>query len=386
MHDTLDQIDVWACSIALPAPLQFGSFTVSARHYTAVRLRTSGGLSADVIGHTRGSPVDVAIADLLAPPLVGTNPFDVSQRCAEFLAATIAMDRGGVIGRGWSLLELAMQGLRAAALDEPVWAMFGGAPRSVTVQLIEGYPLPEEGDDAFAARLIARVHQGYKALKIEGSHYKDWKTLIRRLQQVRAEAGDVRLVVDFAWSWHSARENADLLRALEALAVDWIEDAFPRDALTEYLRAAQITRAPIGCGDEATQIDDLTRLVDGGALDVVRLDATTLGGFSTVLPFVTLMKQRGCRVSLHDHPEVHQHCVLASDAIDHIEVFPVDRPFDVRHQLCTRSIGDRIRNGRFTPDASPGLGIELDMASVRRYSVRHACIGREFGMNTSART
>ena len=35
MQDTIDQIDVWACCVPLPAPLQFGTFSVTARRYVA---------------------------------------------------------------------------------------------------------------------------------------------------------------------------------------------------------------------------------------------------------------------------------------------------------------------------------------------------------------
>ena len=95
-------------------------------------------------------------------------------------------------------------------------------------------------------------------------------------------------------------------------------------------------------GDEATRAADLMALVEAGALQVVRLDATALGGFSAVLPLTQTLAHHKRRVSFHDFPEIHQHAALASTVVDHIEMFPRDRPFDVRHRLTQRSAHERV--------------------------------------------
>jgi L-alanine-DL-glutamate epimerase-like enolase superfamily enzyme len=371
MQDSIDRIDVWACSVPLPAPLDFGTFSVSSRRYVALRVRTAGGLVADVVGHSRGSPIDVAIVDLLAPRFIGADPGNIPARFEDFRRLTLAMERDGVLGRAWSLLELAMQGLSAAALGVPAWQFLGGSARELPVQLVEGYALPGESDEDFANRLIARVNEGYSALKVEGAHYRDWRTLARRLELARRQAPACRFVVDFAWSWRCAREHIDTLSALDALGVDWIEDAFPLQAVDQYVLAGQLTRAPIGCGDEATRAADLLALVEAGALQVVRLDATALGGFSAVLPLVHTVTQKRRRVSFHDFPEIHQHTALAGESVDHIEMFPKDRPFDVRYRLTQRSAHERVQAGRLLPGRESGLGIVLDLEQVGRHSIRH---------------
>jgi L-alanine-DL-glutamate epimerase-like enolase superfamily enzyme len=360
----------------LPEPLDFGTFSVHSRRYVALRVRTAGGLAADVVGHSRGSPIDVAILDLLAPAFIGTEPGDIPRRVADFHRLTIALERDGVIGRAWSLLELAMQGLRAAAQGVPVWQLLGGSARELPVQLVEGYALGNESDESFAHRLIMRAGEGYRALKVEGAHYKDWRTLARRLELTRREAPDCRLVVDFAWSWREAREHVDALAALGELGVDWIEDAFPVQAVDQYLLAGKLTRAPIGCGDETTRVADLLALVEAGALQVVRLDATALGGFSAVLPLMQTLARRQRRISLHDFPEIHQHAALAGTVVDHIEMFPRDRPFDVRHRLTLGSAHERVVRGQLLPEHESGLGIVLDLDQVARHAIRHGHVGR----------
>ena len=96
---TIDRVESWACRVPLPKPLSFGHFTVRERHYACVRISTRGGLTADCIGHTRGSPVDVAISDILAPVLIGQDAFQLGGRLADMRRATLATDSDGVIGR-----------------------------------------------------------------------------------------------------------------------------------------------------------------------------------------------------------------------------------------------------------------------------------------------
>jgi D-arabinonate dehydratase len=371
VSEVIHKIDAWACRVALPAPVDLGSFSVTTRHYAALRIETSDGRRADLVSHTRGSPIDVAIVDLLAPHLIGRNPDDVSGRHADFRNATVALERDGVIGRAWSLIDIALHAIKACGASLPVWALLNGSARELTVLLVEGYPLSGESDAAFVDRLVARVEEGYKALKIAGGCYPDWRTLERRLRGIRSRAPRCRLVVDLSWSWSRAADHTELLAALGDLGVDWIEDAFPREATAEYARAAQLTRAPLGCGDEATRIADLLALVDTGALRVVRLDATALGGFTAVVPLAHRLVTSGLRVSFHENPEIHEHCALASRDVDHIEMFPSDMRFDVRGALTLGSAHERVRDGCLIPAAAPGLGVTLDLEQVARFAVRH---------------
>lgn len=371
MQDLVDRVEVWACCVPLPAPLSFGSFSITSRRYVALRVCTAGGLSSDVVSHSRGSPVDVAIADVLGPRLLGCDPTDIDARRDDFLNATIAMERDGVLGRAWSLLELALQGLGAAAQKLPAWQHLGGKSRDLPVQLVEGYALPEESDGAFVERLLQRVQKGFTALKIEGAHYRDSGVLERRLAMIRREAPDCRLVVDFAWSWRSANDHKEMLAALGDLGIDWIEDAFSLQSTQEYLLAGSMTSAPIGAGDEATRVADLIALVRAGALQVVRMDATALGGFSAVVPLARTLKEMNRRISFHEFPDIHQHSALVDSSCDHIEMFPKDRPFDVRHYLTMHSAHDRVHAGKLTPSTESGLGIVLDLDQVARYSTRY---------------
>jgi L-alanine-DL-glutamate epimerase-like enolase superfamily enzyme len=93
-----------------------------------------------------------------------------------------------------------------------------------------------------------------------------------------------------------------------------------------------------------------------------------------VLPLVDLFDKRRRRVSFHEFAEIHEHCALVGTVVDHIEMFPKDRPFDVRHWLTETSAHERVQGGSLVPGNDPGLGVALNMDQVARHSIRHGRI------------
>jgi L-alanine-DL-glutamate epimerase-like enolase superfamily enzyme len=315
--------------------------------------------------------VDRAVTELIGPQLLGRSALDVAARRREVADAVAALEMDGVVGRAWSLVEICLQDLRAQSAGWPLWRLLGGDPRPRPVELVEGYALLDEADEAFAERLAARAAEGFRLLKIEAAHYDDPHQLCRRLERFRELCGDgPELVLDFAWRWESAKAKAPLLARLADLGVAWIEDPFPRTRIADYARLKALTTIAVGCGDEATRSADLAALIAADAVDVIRLDATTAGGVAETCRIARDALDRGLRASFHDHPEIHQHCAFAG-ASDHVEVFPTDRPFDRVHDLIEAPPFDRIRQGELAPPTEPGSGVRLRPDALQ-LAVRHS--------------
>jgi L-alanine-DL-glutamate epimerase-like enolase superfamily enzyme len=275
----IDRVEAWACTLPLSQPIDFGTFQVHERHHVVVRVRTRGGLVSDCVSQSRGSPIDVAFADLIAPRMMGRNALELGAIGAELERALSALETDGVLGRAWSVAEICLQDLRAQAAGLPLWRMLGASKNRARVQLVEGYALVGESDEAFAERLAERGKEGYEVLKIEAAHYVSSDEILARLRAFRRMAGEgVGLVLDFAWSWRDAASHRDFVLNLADLGVLWIEDPFPRTRINAYRDLRAVSPVPVGCGDEATRPADLTALMRAGAIDQLRADATTIGG------------------------------------------------------------------------------------------------------------
>jgi L-alanine-DL-glutamate epimerase-like enolase superfamily enzyme len=374
----IDSIETWACSLPLDSPLDFGSFQVASREYTAVRLRTSDGLVADGLALTRRSPVDVAIADILAPLMVGRDALDRTGRAAELARGTRALDEFGVIGRARSMLEICLWDIAAQADGIPLWRMLGGSPRELDVLLVEGYRVPEESDSEFGERLAERTTEGFRRFKIEGASYRDPRQLAARIEAFRRHAGEEpTLVVDLAWSWADAATGLDAIQHWRPFGLAWVEDPMPRGEVGEIATLRREAGVPIGVGDEATDAGELLDLMAAEALDIVRIDALALGGVAAALGLAAQAQARGLAVSLHEMPELHEHLAFAIPGSDHVEMFPQDRPFVNSHQLLRHTTLERVERGRLRPSQAPGTGIALADEALGRCCYRHQIVRKD---------
>lgn len=373
----IEKIEAWACDTPISHPIDLGNFTVRQRSYLAVRVHTSGGLVADCVTQSRGSPLDIVITDVLAPRLVGKDARDCAAIHGQLQIELTALELHGAIGRAWSALEICLQDLRAQACGWPLWRLLGGAPRSVPVLVVEGYAIRGEPDDQFVDRLVARADQGFTMIKVETGHYADDAVMLRHLEQFRTRAGDKpRLVLDMAWSWSEYKSKLRTLQALEDMGIDWVEDPFASNQLNLYRALKDSSALPIGGGDETSQQDTTYTLIEADAMDVVRIDATTMGGIEGARTLGAAAHRRGARVSYHVHPEVHEHLVFGLGLADHIEMFPTDREFDRLHDLTNRAAFDRIVDGQLSPVEEPGTGLKIDDAKLAPFVRRHSTFSR----------
>jgi len=367
----IEKIEAWACVVPLQENLDFGTFQISSRKHTVVRVSTKGGLVAEVIGQSRGAPIDLAILDVIAPLCLGrsaSNLLDIRSHLERSLAA---MELDGTLGRAWSLVEICINDIQAQAAEMPLWRWLGGKPDPVKVMIVEGYALTGEDDKAFADRLAGRAAEGYSLIKMEAAHYQPEEELISRLNAcIDVLPDSTKLVLDFAWSWHDPKSKISILREFEAFNVAWLEDPFPRTNVEAYLELRKLTQLPIACGDETTRAQDVVDLIEAAAIDIARLDATTVGGIEQSRLIIDSAKQKGLPVSFHEHPEVHEHLVFGLGCTDHVEMFPEDRPFDRVHELWESTLYDRIEAGHVSPHDMPGTGIRLRPDFVEKYSVR----------------
>jgi L-alanine-DL-glutamate epimerase-like enolase superfamily enzyme len=307
---------------------------------------------------------------------VGRSATDIAARSADLANGTRALDQYGVINRGRAILDICLWDIAAQQEGIPLWQKLGGTARKRDILLVEGYSLPGESDQAFAARLAARVQdEGFRHIKIEGASYRDPGQLAARLREFRRIAGDqAGIVIDLAWSWPDADTGVTAIAAWKEFGLAWVEDPMMRDKVAAIAALRQRSGVPIGVGDETTNAAELDRLMDADALDLVRIDALAIGGIGTAMAVAGRATAKGIAVSMHEHPELHEHLAFAISACKYVEAFPLDRPFVRSHDLLHRATMQRVENGQLSPSTLPGTGIALNDEALRRFAYRHHVI------------
>lgn len=374
----ITRIEAFTCRVPLDTPIHFRFHTITDRDYTVVRVETADGHVGAAIGLSRGAPVDEAVLDMVGPVALGHDALEIGSFHDRLSRHTASSDQFGILALARSLVDLALWDIRGQILRAPVWRLLGGASEPAPVLLVEGYELPGENDQEFAKRLAARVEQGYRRLKVEAAGYDDPRVLRRRLELTRELVGeDVELVVDVNGAWKSVREATTTIRAFAIDGLTWVEDPFPRHRIHDIGLLRHEVDVTLGAGDDVTNPMELFKLLHDHAVDVLRIDVTTLGGIVPTSDVIGAARQYEVPVSTHAHPLFHQHLTFAWPTVRDVELFPDDRPFEPSHKLVTESPFSRVIDGHLPPPQRPGLGFDLNMTAVESFTVRHNTIAKE---------
>jgi L-alanine-DL-glutamate epimerase-like enolase superfamily enzyme len=369
--DPIASVEVAIASFPLPDPFQLGTVMVSEREFAFVRITTEAGLEGAMFVLSREPLVELVEHDL-APLLVGRDADAIARRVEDCQHGAIGPGRPGLRTRCVSLIEIALWDIKARRAGLPLWRLLGGYRADHPCLIVPDY-LVEGGDiDAHAERSGELGRQGFPLLKLKRASSPD---LTRRVLAATRAAlpDDCGIVVDGAWVWQNAGEAVRELHAWGDPELRWLEDPFPASDVRSTARLRAAGAVPIAVGDEVSDPHQLERLIEADALDVVRVDATSLGGIEAYRRVATLAIASGLEVSSHVYPEVHVHCAAAWPGVLAVESFEPESGVFPTHLFV--SGGPELAAGRIHAPSTPGLGFELDWERIRKHATREACVG-----------
>lgn len=365
------QVEAWACRFMLDEAFDLGDVHIDRRDYVLVRVRTAGGLSGKAYALSRGAPVDVVVADVLAPLLIGLDALDIEAWTTLWRRKLIALGVDGMLMRALSLVDIALWDIKGQAAGTAVWRLLGGHGVEAPLMVVEGYPVAGETPELFAERLADRARQGVRWLKV--ANERDVNATCAKLEATRAAVGiNVALVVDVVWAWHDVEEAIRIAQSWEPHALAWIEDPFPQNQYREMRQLRAAIKTPIAAGDEVTNPAVLVALVDQQCVDRVRVDAATVGGFSGVIAVRDHAVSAGFSLSTHIYPEIHQHCVFAWPDLGPVESYPEGGAFDCAHKFIEPGSMVAGPRGMLLPPQAPGLGLKIAWDVVHGHRLRHS--------------
>ncbi len=318
-----------------------------------------------------GVPVRWEVAGLF---LAGQDPFALEQHVANLRSMAF------FVGRPWPV-EVALWDLIGKATGQPVYRLLGGAADRLKAYASTGELRPTEARVESAKQIVA---EGFRALKLR-FHSADYRDDIRTLEAVRKAVGDdIDIMVDGNWGWRIAPDRQpnrwDLktavaaAREMERCGVYWLEeplDAYDYDGLAElrsHLTTLRLAGAELNRGPE-----EIVTYLEKGCYDVYQPDCTFIGGISTARKIAAMVEAAGKVFTPHTWTNgiglvANLHVAAASPRVPYIE-FPYDPPNwtpDERDFVFAEPL--RIDGeGYVHLPQKPGLGIELDEETLKRY-------------------
>lgn len=287
--------------------------------------------------------------------------------------------RGGpVFGSAVAGIDQALWDIKGKALGVPVYDLLGGPVREkVRVYGWIG------GDDptGIAEAVEAQVDAGLTAVKMNAcgpvGHIgtsADTDAILARAQAARDALGPDR---DFALDFHGrvspayARRLLPLLEPLHPMFVE--EPTTPENGTANLARLVQGSSVPIATGERLYSRWDMLPVMQAGVA-VVQPDLSHAGGISEVRRIATMAETFG--IALAPHCPLGPLALAASLQVDVAtpNVLIQEQSIGIHYNAGTNELLDYMvdpqtfafTDGYIRRPESPGLGITVDEAAVRR--------------------
>jgi L-fuconate dehydratase len=263
----------------------------------------------------------------------------------------------------------------SAATDILQSAFPGRAPRAEAL-LTHGYPAytTEPGwlgySDEKLARLAAEaVSDGFGQIKLKVG--ADLPDDLRRLKIARDTVGPgVRIAVDANQRWDVATAT-EWIRQLEPYEPSWIEEpTSPDDVLGHAAIRKNIAPLRVATGEHVQNRVVFKQLLQAGAIDILQIDATRVGGVNENVAILLLAAQFGVPVCPHAGGvglcELVQHLsmfdfVAVSGSLD-------DRMIEHAAHLHEHFVQPAVvQGGRYRAPTAAGFSAEIRADSIARY-------------------
>jgi len=338
--------------------------------------------------------------EFLEPGLVGQNPFDVD-RLVEHMTQLVS-GLGGSLGYSQAAvsgIEIALWDVVGKLAGLPVYQLLGGKYRDrvrIYADCHAGENLAAAADadprDIYTPESYANVardvvDEGFDALKFDlDVKIEDADTATRRLsadavrhkiaivEAVREEIG-AEPTLGFDLHWNFTTETATkIAQGVEEYDLDWIEDPVPPESVAAHRTVTESTTTPILAGENLTRVEGFLPFLTEGAIDIVAPDIQKCGGLLEFRKIAAVADAVDVPLAPHNISSpigtlasVHV-CATVPGAFAlewHAREVPWWDDFHTGSPL--------IDEGEIAVPEAPGLGIDLDLDTVRD----HAAPGEE---------
>ncbi|WP_195210248.1 o-succinylbenzoate synthase [Actinomarinicola tropica] len=188
----------------------------------------------------------------------------------------------------WAAVEVALVDLSLRAADRRLVDVLGAARPAVASRAVVGIATDP---DALVHAVGERIAAGHRAVKLKIRPGAD----VEPLRAVRSAWPHLALAADANGSYDLDAAQA-LLRAVDDMGLDHVEQLLPAGDLVGAARLRQLTDVPLALDESLVRADDLAAAVALGAVDVVNLKPARVGGLTAATEVARVAREAGLRV------------------------------------------------------------------------------------------
>ena len=271
----------------------------------------------------------------------------------------------------WSGIEIALWDLLGKARGEPVWKLLG-YPHSYRKLPYASQVFGDTPAQTYQCAYAARA-QNFRAVKFGWGPIGrgDLQTDNDHFQAAREGLGsEGLLMVDVGQIFGTdVAAAAARLPMLSQVGVIWLEEPFHTSALDTYAALSHKSKIKLAGGEGAHNFHMARHLVDYGQVGFIQIDTGRIGGIGPAKQVADYAVSRGVAfvnhtftshlalsASLQPYAGLHEHEICE---------YPF-APKPLAIELTSNHL-QRDAEGYVSLPDSPGLGIEIDPAAIRRY-------------------
>jgi L-alanine-DL-glutamate epimerase-like enolase superfamily enzyme len=365
----ISSIRARSISIPLDHATSLSSRRVTERHYGVVEVTGDDGhkgIGFCYVGSAGGRLFAEAVEGLLAPILLGEDPYRVEGLWASMYQEALLQGRAGTVVRAISTLDTAIWDRNARAAQLPLYKYLGAFTDRVPAYASGGYYLDGKTPAILADEMAGYVSEGYTAIKMKiGRH--DLRQEEARIAAVRERIGpNVLLMLDANNAWSDLPTALRFARMYEKYDPYFIEEPFSPDDIGNHVRLAAATGVPIATGEIEVGRWRFAELMTSGGAIILQTDACVCGGITEFRRIAATAASLGITLCPHWFHDLHAHLVASTPNARYVEFFPDDQVLNFRRLVGTQI---EVRDGHIEMSQRPGLGFDFDTIALDRYAI-----------------
>ncbi len=317
------------------------------------------------------------IVDYYKPLLIGEDALATELHWQTLYNRLRDHGQKGLAIEALSAVDIALWDLKGRHLGVSVHRLLGGPLRRKVEAYATGFYRKRHGDpfDYLVAEARERVAAGFTGIKLKlGFGLEDDARLCATVR--RAIGPGTRIMVD-ANHAYDALGAIRLGRLIEPYDIAWFEEPVPPEDLAGYREVKGALTIPIAGGEAEFTRWGFRPLITERLVDILQPDIAAAGGISETKKIADMANAFGVRVN----PHVWGTGVALAASLQLIAALPHNPPglhpieplleFDQsEHPLRMAVIREPIvqRDGWVEIPDRPGIGIEIDRASLAKFS------------------
>jgi L-alanine-DL-glutamate epimerase-like enolase superfamily enzyme len=349
------------------------TYTLPSRSVVLARIETDEGISGIGEAAYFGGPpmiTKMIIEKELADYLIGEDPLNIERLWETMYQRSIKHGRKGAIIASMSGIDIALWDIKARSVGMPLYQLLGGCYEKIRAYASAGFYAEGKGLKELAGEMESYVKEGFTAVKMKIGRVSQAEDMAR-IKAVREAIGpNIDLLVD-GNNVYTSYEAIKMARKMEAYDVFWFEEPVPAEDIEGSARVAHAIDMPLAAGENEFTRYGFRDLIINQALDIAQPDATWCGGITEARKIAAMASAWNITCVPHSFSSA---IALMSNlhfsaSIPNSMFQEFDRNYNpLREELLTEPV--RInKDGYIDLPDKPGLGVELNEATVKKYRV-----------------